>query len=204
VTGPGVNSTAASLLGFLHDGPKTGWELVATAERLIGPFWSLTRSQVYRELNVMAEQGLVLPGPVGRRDARPYTISDAGRQAFAQWAARGPDAAGMRLPLLLFTVLGRHIPGDRLAEVMREQRRHQAATLKEYLRAREALRAGGADVFALSTLEYGIAAARMTLRWLDGLPAEVTGERPGRGDTVAKGSRRKPSDDHGPDDPADR
>lgn len=175
-----VNSTAASLLGFLHDGPQTGWELVATAERVIGPFWSLTRSQVYRELTFMAGHGLVTPGPAGRRDARPYTITDAGRQAFARWAAQGPDTATMRLPLLLFTVLGRHIPADRLADVMREQRRRQADLLKQYLHARETLRAGEADAFRLSTLEYGIAVARMTLRWLDGLPPEVTGERPTR------------------------
>jgi hypothetical protein len=44
-----LNPTAASLLGFLHAGPMTGWDLVATAETLIGDFWSLTRSQVYRE-----------------------------------------------------------------------------------------------------------------------------------------------------------
>lgn len=28
---PSLNATAASLFGFLHEGPVTGWELVALA-----------------------------------------------------------------------------------------------------------------------------------------------------------------------------
>ncbi|WP_030435823.1 PadR family transcriptional regulator [Actinoplanes subtropicus] len=170
----GINSTAASLLGFLHDGPLTGWELVARAERTIGPFWSLTRSQVYRELSHMAGLGLVAPGPVGRRESRPYEITDAGRRAFADWAAGGPDAATMRLPLLLFVVLGRHIGADRLAPMLAEQRRRQAELLAGYQRARNQLRAAGADPFRLATLEYGITVARATIRWLDGLGPQLT------------------------------
>jgi DNA-binding PadR family transcriptional regulator len=49
----------------LLDRPMTGWDLVATAERVIGDFWSLTRSQVYRELSSMAEEGLVEAGGAG-------------------------------------------------------------------------------------------------------------------------------------------
>ncbi len=52
-----LNATAASLLGFLHEGPKTGWDLVATAQDRIGKFWSVTTSQVYRELAAMEAAG---------------------------------------------------------------------------------------------------------------------------------------------------
>lgn len=45
MTDVSINSTAASLLGFLHDGPRTGWELVAAAQHVIGPFWSLTAAR---------------------------------------------------------------------------------------------------------------------------------------------------------------
>jgi DNA-binding PadR family transcriptional regulator len=175
VSGVGINSTAASLLGFLHDGPQTGWELVARAEQTIGPFWSLTRSQVYRELSFMAGHGLVTPGPVGRRDSRPYAITDTGRQAFSDWAADGPDSATMRLPLLLFVVLGRHIGTDRLAPMLVEQRRRQAELLAGYLRDRDRLREADTDPHLLATLEYGIAVARATVRWLDGLRPQLTG-----------------------------
>src|SRR5690606_21166455 len=77
-----LNPTAASLLGFLHHGPMTGWELSQTAMTVIGAFWSLTRSQVYRELLRMADDGLVEAGEPGPRDARPFSLTPAGRQAF--------------------------------------------------------------------------------------------------------------------------
>ncbi len=101
-----LNATAASLLGFLHSGPKTGWDLVATAQREIGDFWSITQSQVYRELTAMAEAGLVEAGERGRRDSRPYAITDKGREAFAAWVAQPPGAELIRFPLLLTIVFG--------------------------------------------------------------------------------------------------
>jgi Transcriptional regulator PadR-like family len=59
------NATVGSLLGFLHDGPQSGWDLVDTAQQAIGDFWSLTRSQVYRELTTMAADGLIEADEVG-------------------------------------------------------------------------------------------------------------------------------------------
>lgn len=179
-----VNATAASLLGFLHDGPATGWDLVARAERTIGAFWSLTRSQVYRELGVMAARGLVTAGEAGRRDARPYTLTDQGREAFAAWAAQGPGEGTVRIPLLLFVTLGRHLEPGLLSRVLREQRAHQAALLAEYTALRRALSAPADDRVAAdphlpATLDYGIAVARATLRWIDRLPPEIGAETVG-------------------------
>jgi DNA-binding PadR family transcriptional regulator len=179
-----INATAASLLGFLHDGPLTGWDLVARAEQTIGPFWSLTKSQVYRELAFMAEHGLVTPGETGRRDAKPYTITDAGRAAFAAWAARGPGEATIRLPLLLFVTLGRHLEPGLLGRVLKDQRAQQAALLAEYTGLRHAVdaaRSGGEEVdpHLVATLEYGITVARATIRWIDRLPPEIVAESVG-------------------------
>lgn len=96
-----LNATAESLLGFLHEGPLTGWDLVATAQKVIGDFWSLTQSQVYRELTTMAEAGLVEAGERGRRDRKPYAITEAGRAAFASWIGQEPGPETIRFPLLL-------------------------------------------------------------------------------------------------------
>jgi DNA-binding PadR family transcriptional regulator len=65
-----INPTAAALLGLLHEGPMTGGQLMAAAERRLGPYWSMTRSQVYRELPVLAEMGFVR-GPASRMPSPP-------------------------------------------------------------------------------------------------------------------------------------
>jgi DNA-binding PadR family transcriptional regulator len=70
-----INPTAAALLGLLHEGPMTGGQLMAAAERRLGPYWSMTRSQVYRELPVLAEMGFVRLGKPGPRSSQPYAIT---------------------------------------------------------------------------------------------------------------------------------
>lgn len=174
-----LNATAASLLGFLHDGPLTGWDLVATAQERIGEFWSLTQSQVYRELAAMAAAGLIAAGERGPRDRRPYALTPIGRDAFAAWAAREPGPETIRIPLLLSVALGRHLPPERLHAAIRAHRALHAARLAKY----EAQRAG-ADVwcadnpYGLATLEFGLAYERAALGWFDALPPEISGSVP--------------------------
>ncbi len=60
-----VNATAAALLGLLHGGPMTGGQLVAAAGERFGLFFSVTRSQVYRELPALTEEALLRLGKQG-------------------------------------------------------------------------------------------------------------------------------------------
>jgi len=75
-----VNATAAALLGLLHAGPMTGGQLVAAAGERYGAFFSVTRSQVYRELPVLAEGGLLRLGARGARASQQYALTPAGRR----------------------------------------------------------------------------------------------------------------------------
>ena len=173
----GLNATAASLLGFLHEAPMTGWDLVATAQRRIGAFWSLTQSQVYRELTAMSAAGLVEAGERGPRDRRPYRITDAGRAAFAEWAEREPGPETIRFPLLLAIGFGRYLPPERLAASVRRHRDEHARRLAAYQRARPGLDAA-ADPYAAATLDFGLAYERAVLGWFDRLPEEIRGGEP--------------------------
>src|SRR5687767_5535332 len=155
-----LNATAASLLGFLHDRPLTGWDLVEVARAEIGDFWSLTQSQVYRELTAMAAAGLVEAGERGRRDRQPYAITDAGRSAFAEWAARAPGHETIRFPLLLSVMFGRHVEPDRLAEFVAEHRAVHAERLASYEKRWAERKEGEADPYAEATLEFGTAYER--------------------------------------------
>ncbi len=171
-----LNATAASLLGFLHHGPLTGWDLVATAELVIGDFWSITQSQVYRELAVMAEAGLVEAGERGPRDRKPYAITVAGRIAFAAWVNRQPGEETIRFPLLLTVAFGRHLPPTRLAAFLAHHRAAHEARLAKYKQQQAAGQAAGdaADAFVLATLDFGLAYERAVLGWFDGLPVSMT------------------------------
>ena len=169
-----LNATAASLLGFLHEGPLTGWDLVVVAQQRVGDFWSLTKSQVYRELRTMAADGLIDAGERGVRDRQPFTLTPAGREAFRQWLERDPGPDLYRSPFLLLVSFGRHVPPDRLASLVAGSRVAHARQLAEY----ETLRAAGPDdPFSRATLDFGIAYERAVLDWFDALPEAVAGAR---------------------------
>lgn len=172
-----LNATAASLLGFLHSGPMTGWDLVATVDRQIGSFWSITQSQVYRELSAMAAAGLVAAGERGARDRRPYAITDAGRQSFAAWAAQPPGEELIRFPMLLSVVFGAHIPPELLSAHLAQHRQLHAARLAEYqddlAQAVAAPPGHGPDAYVRACLDFGIRYEQAVLDWFDNLPAEI-------------------------------
>ncbi|MGH2774435.1 MAG: PadR family transcriptional regulator [Actinomycetota bacterium] len=170
-----LNATAASLLGFLHEGPMTGWALFERARERIGDFWSVTRSQVYRELAAMASDGLVEAGAKEARDRRPYTLTEVGRAAFAEWVAREPGPESIRYPLLLTMAFGRHVPAGRLAEFVSDHRVVHEERLDSYEKAYGELVADGADPYSLATLEFGLAYEKAVLTWFDGLAPEVGG-----------------------------
>ena len=96
-----VNATAAALLGLLHEGPMTGGQLVAAAGEQYGSFFSVTRSQVYRELPGLAEAGLLRLGKQGPRASQQYAITAAGRRAFKSWLINGGGSDALRSPLVL-------------------------------------------------------------------------------------------------------
>ncbi len=177
-----LNATAGSLLGLLHEGPMTGWDVVAVAQQRIGNFWTLTQSQVYRELSAMAKVGLVEAGPPGPRDRKPYTITASGRAAFAEWIDHDPGPEHIRFPLLLTMMFAAHLPGHRVAAIVAAHRAMHAERLAGYQRDEAEVRADpDADPFALATLEFGLCYERAVLDWFDRLPALIpeAGDVPG-------------------------
>lgn len=175
-----LNPTAAALLGFLHAGPMSGWDLVATAQTVTGDFWTVTRSQVYRELRTMTAAGLVKAGEPEARDRRPFTITTAGRSAFAEWIAGEPGSETIRFPLLLTISFGRHLEADQLAAFVHRHRAVHARRLADYEQQRTSAEASDveSDVYAMATLTFGITYERAVLAWFDQLPPAIRGQQP--------------------------
>jgi DNA-binding PadR family transcriptional regulator len=162
-----LNPTAASLLGFLHERPLSGWDLAQVVERSIGYFWNVTRSQIYRELRTLERAGLVAVGEPGPRDKRVFTITRAGRAAFAQWIEQEPALELIRFPLLLTVFFGRHLEPARLQRFLTAHRVRHESRLEHYRTVVGAL--AQSDPFAAATCRFGIAYEEAALRWFDTL-----------------------------------
>ena len=160
----GLNATAAALLGLLHEGPKTGGDLVAEAQSRFGSFWTVTRSQVYRELPELATRGFVKAGKQGVRAAQPYTVTAAGKRAFTTWLGEPVGREHHRSPLLLRTAFaGRATAAQRRALFTAERGVHEHTLAA----MREQQKASPGDRYANATLEFAITYERALLRWID-------------------------------------
>ena len=166
-----LNPTAGSLLGFLTHGTMTGWDLDGLVELSIGNFWNVTRSQIYRELRVLAERGYVQVGDPGPRDRVPYTITATGRDAFVAWIASDPGPDLIRSRLLLTVFFGDELPPGRLAEILDDARRSHASTLKMY----EDLlpHVATTSAYQAATLRFGVAYERAFVDWLDAVSGSL-------------------------------
>lgn len=165
---PVLNPTAASLLGFLEEGPQTGYALVKVAEELIGDFWSLTRSQVYRELARLCGLGLIEVTGSGPRSARPYQLTPAGHEAFLAWISTPPPAEHIRFPLLLTLSFGRWLDAVKLKGFIADHRRAHALRLASYQDHTEV-----DDPYLAAVISFGINYERAVLTWIDSLPAAL-------------------------------
>jgi DNA-binding PadR family transcriptional regulator len=165
-----INPTAAALLGLLHEGPMTGGQLMSAAENRLGPFWSMTRSQVYRELPVLAEKGYVRLGKPGPRASQPYAISAAGKRAFSRWLTEPPGRDALRNPIALRVAFGEQHSGNRLRDLYAgAQEYHTQALASVRERVRDARREG--DTYGASALEFAVAYHRAALSWLKSVSA---------------------------------
>jgi DNA-binding PadR family transcriptional regulator len=171
-----LNATSASLLGFLQMGPMTGWELEKAVERSIGSFWNVTRSQIYRELRNLASSGLAVPGEAGPRDRQPYTITEAGRTAFAEWIGRLPGPEIIRFPLLLTVFFGDHLDPARLRRHLREHELAHLHRLESY-EQQQAQASEDPESGPVLVRRFGIEYERAVLRWFASLPGYEPVER---------------------------
>ncbi|MHB1785979.1 MAG: PadR family transcriptional regulator [Acidimicrobiales bacterium] len=169
-----LNATAGALLGlFRRQGSMTAGELMRTAKLVIGEYWTLTRSQVYRELAALAARGLLLAGTPGPRDAQPYSLTEAGDATFLAWLEEGPGDDTIRLPILLTVGFGAALPAGRLAEILEGYERHHQEQLAYYHALSAELAQAGEDVHVRATLSFGLLYEEAVLKWLAQLPAEL-------------------------------
>lgn len=162
-----INATAATLLGFLQDGPRTGWALTRSIETTVGHFWNTTRSQIYRELRTLRELGLVEAGETGARDKTPYTITSQGEAVFREWIGRSPGPDLIRMPFLLTLFFGRYVEKEKLARFVRAERLRHEERIEFFENAERALPPASLDNSVGLALGYGLAYERAVLTWFN-------------------------------------
>ncbi|MDT4908546.1 MAG: hypothetical protein QOG22_1567 [Pseudonocardiales bacterium] len=168
-----LNATSAVILGLLHDGAATGGDIVAAAARRLGAQQGVTRSQVFRELPLLLDDGLIRADAYtavpGHRASHSYLITAAGRAAFSEWATApsGPDT--VRSGVVLRLGFAAHLwPAQRKAIIAAALIAHEVA-LAEHEQLAKDLRGEG-EPYAAVAADFAVAYERAVLAWLRSAP----------------------------------
>ena len=72
-------------LGLLARQPGSGYDLLKEFEKSMANVWPATQSQLYGELNKLADDGLIEVTNIGPRGRKEYCITPAGREELQRW-----------------------------------------------------------------------------------------------------------------------
>ncbi len=155
------------LLGLLAEGPASGYDLLKVFDRSLAFVWPATQSQLYGELNRLADDGLVVASEEGARRRKEYTITDRGRAELERWLTDvEPDRVRRNDALLRVFFLGALQPEQATAYLEREAAVHE--DLEQLLTgiARDTnWEAGTFNRYGRLVVESGIRYARTQAAW---------------------------------------
>jgi DNA-binding PadR family transcriptional regulator len=173
------------ILGLLNYGQMGGYDVLKSFNDSLGNFWTAQPSQLYRELEKLAEAGLIKDAGKlqrGHLTKTLYEITNTGRQELARWLAERPaELSGVLKNAFLIKLFFQAMLGKEALRAMLEATRAQSQAKAEKLRStvretaqRYASSVSPLDAFCwLSTLEYGIAHFEMESRWAETRLAEL-------------------------------
>ncbi|MET9718172.1 PadR family transcriptional regulator [Streptomyces rochei] len=178
-----------AVLAALLEGEASGYELSKVFDVSLANFWPATPQQLYRELERLADEGLIEARTVPqerRPTKRLFSLTEAGRDrlsAFAAEPTRRPTAVRDEFLIKMQAMDG--IDPERVRALVEERRTWALGKLARYERVRERLLDGRTEeehlreagrVGPYLTLLAGISFERENARWCERV-LMVLGER---------------------------
>jgi PadR family transcriptional regulator, regulatory protein AphA len=168
------------LLGCLHYGPATGYDLKQMIDHSTSHFWHAHHSQIYTALRQMESDGLVSSQFIqaeGQPNRRVYSLLEPGKQALEAWLEHPmTEMTPIKEELLvrLFFSAQRD-PRKVLAELTLQRELHQEQLAAYHSSVQKNIessehhdpRLSRDVVFWQSTLNMGIRYEEMYIAWID-------------------------------------
>lgn len=171
-----------ALLGMLAGHQASGYDLTRIFDESLGRYaWNARHSQIYPELNRLADEGLVYAvGEDGPRGRRTYALADEGLAELRRWMMDVPRSGAVRNEYVLrLFLLGALDPGDarKFLERYAAEGEAEAAGLRA---VREEVEQQPVLGFGRLAAEFGLRHYEMQRDWahwaIEQLDAEQAGE----------------------------
>lgn len=162
-------------LGLLAQHPGSGYDLLKRFEKSMANVWPATQSQLYGELNKLADSGLIEVADIGPRGRKEYRVTDAGRTELVRWIGDFHDDPPMRRPDVLRVFLLGELPPEDARRYAVEFAERAASELKRLEQLRDSINWVDSDAgfYGRAALEFGLRDVAMEEQWARWLVASI-------------------------------
>jgi DNA-binding PadR family transcriptional regulator len=166
-----------AVLAALLEGESSGYDLSKGSDASVANFWMATPQQLYRELDRLAEGGLIKARIVHqerRPNKRMFSLTEAGREAIQEFTGRAPKPSVIRDELMVKVQAADAGNAQAVRDFIAERLQWATAKLQRYERLRARLLDGRDEEEYLAqtervgpylTLLRGISFEQENIRW---------------------------------------
>jgi DNA-binding PadR family transcriptional regulator len=166
-----------AVLAALLEGEASGYDLAKGFDASVANFWMATPQQLYRELDRLADQGLIQARVVQqerRPNKRMFSLTEAGYEEILQFTARAPKPSVIRDELAVKVMAVDAGNARAVRDFMVERLQRAKAKLQRYERMRARMLDGHSEAEYLAqaervgpylTLLRGISFEKENIRW---------------------------------------
>jgi DNA-binding PadR family transcriptional regulator len=179
-------SLRIAALGLLAQRPGSGYDLLRLFGKSVANIWPATQSQLYGELNRLADAGLIEVSDIGPRGRKEYRITEVGREELRRWVANSEDDPPVRSVAQLRVFLLGVLPREQARQHMVAMAEHADAEVSRLSELSDSIEWGddAGTHFRRATLDYGLRLAAMEAEWarsvIGDIDARERGPRSGR------------------------
>ena len=178
------SKTRYSILVMLSIQPMSGYDMKQFTKEVISNFWSESYGQIYTNLKILVEEGLVTATEVkeGKKPYKTvYEITSQGSQVLGEWLCEPVSAQVPRDELSLKLFVGPLIPLEVSLQHILTHREQQEKKLEELKRAIDRMEKEIPDVdphktYWLSGSRLGILVREAKLKWCDEMESFIRGK----------------------------
>lgn len=164
-----------ALLGLLTEGPASGYDLLKLFDVSLSGVWSATQSQIYTELNKLAEAGLIALTDEGPRGRKQYSISAEGEAELRRWLTETephqPRRSESMLRVFFLGAVSQQQAHEYLTS-MAERHAKEEAALRELERVID-WDEGNLSTYGRLVLEFGLRHSAMNREWAEWAAEQV-------------------------------
>jgi DNA-binding PadR family transcriptional regulator len=165
--------TQMIILGLLHKGPHTGYEVQKRMEGTTDFFYSTSAGSIHPAFKKLEEASYVTAhsAPRDGRNRKVFTITETGRAAFLDWLGKDIALARIKEDVLVKLFFFEHLNGEERTELMKRhiaQLRQVHGILSEMHRDYSHCPEGERpSQFQLMTIHFGIDYYQFAADWYE-------------------------------------